>query len=812
MFRSTFLARATLALALAVALISLSARGETIVLKDGFTLHGTKIIKEKTTLFDEKAMENFVVDVAGGVWAIDDGPRWVVFPRTLRQLADVTDANKFKDLTGYTRERYKGQNPFPETIVNPAKVVKDWDFKEWTREIQFKDSRPEAGVHTIKQHVNLINPYYLRVGSSSHRITRYFLTREFPPDMIRKFLETHPDIDEMGKPNADKRERLVRFWIQADLLDEADKDLERLLADLPNEQKRHAGLRAEVVGLRAEQLVAEIERAKDAGRHEWAKKALQEFAKFPKAEVPKGVATKALTLRAEYETLFAKFEQAKTQLAQLAKKVPAADQFLTVAAKAVRDELHPDTVTRLDQFTTLAELAERATKSGKNPAQSPTELLSSAVTGWHLGKVSAEPKLDIAYKCWKARLMAQEYLQITGAPDRVKFLAGYLALPHALKYDELEKLVSLLPPPDAPNPLPIGGTFERSLPPIPAIPQGLNFTLQLPEEYQPGRSYPLIILLRDKGERTIDLLARLGDLPSRNGYIVAVPQWLEPMSSKYEYTPAEREKIQVLLRHLRRAYQVDSDRVNLIGNGEGGAFALDLGACHPDTFAAIVPVNPPIVSRVYITCHAWVNFIDLPVYLIMGDRAAPSVPGVRALNERWMPRGFPTLVTSYKGRDIEWFAQEWTTVFDWMGRKRRAEPGKTLGPPQFGTRTDGPGFTSVRSGPNRFHWLSSENISPARQWNPILGGTPPTSPARFSAEIKPGNAVAVRVAGMSNVTVWFGKGMLDYTKPVKVQVNGAGKVWQANVVPSSQVLMDDLFERADRQRPYFERVDMKVPN
>ena len=65
------------------------------------------------------------------------------------------------------------------------------------------------------------------------------------------------------------------------------------------------------------------------------------------------------------------------------------------------------------------------------------------------------------------------------------------------------------------------------------------------------------------------------------------------------------------------------------------------------------------------------------------------------ISERWMPRGFPTLIVSYKGRGPEWFSEELPYTFDWMGRKRRADPGKMVGPPSYSGKTVAAGSTGL---------------------------------------------------------------------------------------------------------------------
>ncbi len=801
--------RALSALVLALTVAMVAVYGDVIILKDGYTMYGVKTIKEKKALMDEQTGEIFLGAMPNGMTAVDDGPRWVVFPNTPLQVADVSDTNIYQNFASYTRERTRGEGKFPSTARDP-KLLKPWDLKEWTRVIEFKDIDPRLK-HTVKQHINVITPHYVRIGSSSHILSHYFLTREFKPETIRAMLVNHPTLLEMpNKPDPEKRERLVRFWIQADWLDEADKDLDTMLTALPAEKERYARLKSEINGIRAEKLILEIERARDSGRHDWAVKAITAF---PKDDVPRAVAVKLTGLQADYELRTSRFALAKRFLEELPKQIKAGSEFLVEGAAAVRQEMHMDTLSRLEVFVTLSDRAEKDTKAGRRPTQVPEELLAAAITGWHLGKVAAEPKVGSAYKCWTTRKAALDYLRNTQKGGRIKDLEAYLASPNAMAYDELEKLVSLLPPPNAPAVVPVG-PITLKMPPSSTFGNGMSYVLRLPDEYQPGRSYPLLIALPDPAIDPLDekaaekMLNLFGDLPNRLGYIVASPIWWGPLESTYKYSADEQSEVLALLRHLQRSFQIDSDRIYLWGNGEGGSMALDMGGGHPDLFAGVIPVNPAVCQPLYIPAEYWVNFHQLPIYMIMGDKFGPSVSAIRMLSERWMPRGFPSLIVSYKGRGAEWFSEEVPLAFDWMGRKRRVDPGKMVGPPAFGERTTA-GFSSVRATDNRFHWLSSESLNANRIMSPVLG-KPATTPIKFSAKIIPGNAIEAKAFGMKELTIWFGRGMVDYSKPVRLKVND-GKSITEKISPQIPVLMEDLYERGDRQRPYFYRVDMKVP-
>src|SRR5262245_49835152 len=124
---SLFNARVCAALALAVLVAAVAVRADVIVFKDGFTIHGVKTVKERDIIIDPN-IGAIVGPKANGMTAIDDGPRWVVFPTSAQQVADVGGTNRFKDFAAYARERYKGDLKLPSNVINPVKT-KDWDFK-----------------------------------------------------------------------------------------------------------------------------------------------------------------------------------------------------------------------------------------------------------------------------------------------------------------------------------------------------------------------------------------------------------------------------------------------------------------------------------------------------------------------------------------------------------------------------------------------------------------------------------------------------------------------------------------------------------
>ena len=53
----------------------------------------------------------------------------------------------------------------------------------------------------------------------------------------------------------------------------------------------------------------------------------------------------------------------------------------------------------------------------------------------------------------------------------------------------------------------------------------------------------------------------------------------------------------------------------------------------------------------------WPNAQKLPFYVVTGE-IGPSYTASRLLFEQWMPKGFPGVMSVYKGRGVEWYSAE----------------------------------------------------------------------------------------------------------------------------------------------------------
>jgi hypothetical protein len=110
----------------------------------------------------------------------------------------------------------------------------------------------------------------------------------------------------------------------------------------------------------------------------------------------------------------------------------------------------------------------------------------------------------------------------------------------------------------------------------------------------------------------------------------------------------------------------------------------------------------------------------------------------------------------------------------------------------------------MRHTDNRFYWLAADevqarHVTDVKVWNGRL------APATLQANVFAANQIHVRVSGINQVTVWLGPSMIDFAKPVTFRVNGR-QVGPMRVQPSLATLLEDFYERGDRQQLYFARL------
>jgi dienelactone hydrolase len=146
-----------------------------------------------------------------------------------------------------------------------------------------------------------------------------------------------------------------------------------------------------------------------------------------------------------------------------------------------------------------------------------------------------------------------------------------------------------------------------------------------------SKKVPLVIALHGRGAHPTTIIQRAQASAERGGYIVAAPMgyndrgWYGLLDSDRTTPPLLRQysekDVMNVLSFMRKEFDVDENRIYLMGTSMGGAGALFLAVKHPDIWAAVGAGAPPIRRATHGETIAGIsNIRHLPVMLVHGDR------------------------------------------------------------------------------------------------------------------------------------------------------------------------------------------------
>jgi hypothetical protein len=589
--------------------------------------------------------------------------------------------------------------------------------------------------------------------------------------------------------------KLHKFFVQAKWYADAEKELDLLIKAVPDSKERVDKAREALRELQAEELLKQADRGVAAGQIRLAQALVQAI---PQSGLG-NVTVKVNTARVKFQNLEKQWAQAERYLRALSEEVRGPNaEILSEAAGEIRDDLYVEGLDRLEPFINLAEQDERAKKDGRIQAQKSEELLALAITGWLLGKESAEPKPDAARKLWKARDFILAYQRSHNIQMRRKMLEMYQK-DEPVEIEELARIIAMSPPPDADSmTAPTMTERQTNIPNANRAP--VSYTLQLPLEYRHGRPYPLLVVLHGGSERAPQIAERYSYWAKLNGFILASVDWSGVNSTNYEYTADEHQRVLDAIRDVRLHYHVDCDRIFLSGFAEGANAACDIGLSHPDMFAGVSLIS--CMPKMGMMLPMWGNAKYLPFYMVTGDMAGDAPKNNQRLVSEWITKGFPAMHVLYRGRGTEWFPGEIPNIFEWMMRKVRSK-----GYPDLGTYPVGmegaEAFQTMRNEDNRFYWVTAEKINEKYLYENRGKGNA-VVPARIQATIMPGNQIRLYTVGIKEASLWFAPGMIDFTKPLSISYRGTVRertqTIKTPLKPDLTTMMEDFYIRGDPLR------------
>ena len=793
-----------------------------VIFKDGYFISG-RVTQPKSFITDPESGASFTIPLEGGFFYVEDGVRRIHF--SPRQVLEVLpeDPKRDKNLlvlgkTGFT----------PRDTLPPGWQVEsasNWDHN-WDRTISGFLTKSANRFH-IDQRMIYLTPEFAWVTSKRYAWAPCYFTREIGPKASRTLLNYYFDnknnkIKEMSEEA--KRLLVFKFLYQAGWLDDAAKEMANFKKDFPapknpDEVKTYE---ESLKKLQVNVFIDNLLLAHKVGQPKEVRLALEEYDKKDYGKLLPEIRLQVQEIKNHYRGprgMDNKLKDAARLLADMPKQATGANRsFFTKAAEVMAEDLNHDTVGRLETFLDYAQQFERRSKSKKKNVISADEILALAVSGWLQGDILAATDVQMARTLWKARTMVLAYQKAEESASRAQILKSFIKQ-HEITVDVIDRLIQHLPPPEPYEK--IGDDLLKLEIGIDGPAQGTSYFVLLPPEYNHQRRYPVLFALNAGGETPKAMMSRLATLARKNGYILVAPVYASGLKFQYGYTAREHACVTDCIRDLRRKFQIDSDRVFMLGWRQGGNMAFDVGLSHPDLFAGVITMNgsPLPYGQKY-----WSNGQYLPFYCIDGDMNGKMPGQHRMLFKEWIRGQYPSLYVEYKGRGSEWFSAELPTMFEWMKNKTRAAPLKQLGLLHTGGRS-GEEFRSNRETDNRFYWLSTDSILPAYLAGPSAMGKSAPRPATLQATIIPGNylnvrkgvavkneawnQVNVRTFGVNQVSVSIGPKMIDWNLPVRFRVNTSLMGKDRMIQPSLLTLLEDFYWQGDRQRLVYAKLEAR---
>ena len=773
---------------LAVLLCQTAVTAQRVRLKDGRILQGKVLpisgIAESPVLFEDPES----APKSTPILVIDDNLRRVFVPKFF--LAEVIDQLPEKQVVikPWQNEAQVGS---ALASVGPSLGITPWDkFGRRIYEMQTRN-----GPLAVVQGITVLTPRYAKVeglrGQPKSIVWDMRLaTSSIPSDRLAEILETAVDQD-------DPQEwlRVVSFYLQAERYRDARLELQKIIERFPDRKELQDEVR-QLRQLGARRIFKEIELRQAAGQHELVSNLL---ANFPADEVAGETLQQVREMISEYESESQRIKQTMEQLTAAVEELGDPDHRSLVqpTIEEIGATLSRNNVDRLAPFLQLV----------TDPQLTAEEKMALALSGWYLGGEDVDKKLSVALSLVKAHEAVRQYLREPLALERSKLIAEMRSMEGA-SVERVAKLIAHMNPPwDFPEEalqmgscqLEAKGQTEHG---------NFRYLVQLPPEYDPYRRYPTIVALNGaynspeqeldfwtgspKRDETGQIVGPPHGQAMRHGYITISIDWHKPQQYAYEYSLREHEAVLTCLRDACRRLSINTDRVYLTGHGIGGDAVWDVALSHPDLWAGVIPFVAKIDPVKKYVQHYLENSQHVPVYFVAGEKDGQKMSKNASVLDKCLLKRFDLTVVEFLGRGQEPFHDEILEAFAWMELPTH----RRTGPPErFECNT-------MRPWDNFFWWVECHGFS-----SPVYPGDWPRRNARPTVvkgrKLNP--TLLSAHTPSERTTLWFGPDLVDFSAPsLRVKLNG-------NKVPTPRpelaVLLEDVRTRADRQRPFWAKVD-----
>jgi hypothetical protein len=324
------------------------------------------------------------------------------------------------------------------------------------------------------------------------------------------------------------------------------------------------------------------------------------------------------------------------------------------------------------------------------------------------------------------------------------------------------------------------------------------YTVEVPDTYDAARRYQVRVQLhggvmmretgQPRGAGTIGALAGAEQI-----YIIPnawrdAPWW----------SAAQEENIDAVLDSVKRTYNVDENRVALAGVSDGATAAYYFAMRHTTPFSSFLPLNGSmmVLANEGLGIASQLspnNLLNKPLFIVNGDLdplypTGAVGPYVEHLDKSGVPLTFDPQPNGV--HNTAWWPQV-KDAFESFVHEHPRDPY----PARLTWETD------RADGHGRAHWLVIDKLRTPRREPPLPDVNDFTRPSgetrpmfRRSRDagrvdlVRDGNIVEAHTHGVAAFTLLLSPDVFDFTKPVKVLVNGR-VAFDGQVEPSLSTLL-----------------------
>ena len=307
----------------------------------------------------------------------------------------------------------------------------------------------------------------------------------------------------------------------------------------------------------------------------------------------------------------------------------------------------------------------------------------------------------------------------------------------------------------------------------------VNFTVYVPENYDPAKSHGLVLCLHGAGGGSESFYGIFKDLADNSGFLVASPATLGGLWWQGGDTLALG-----LLEHMKKKFNVDTNRVFITGFSNGGHGAYFTALRFPDLFAGAVPMSGSPAGEISGSTKKFIeNAFNLPFQAIHGgqDRVIPFNTSDRTI-KRMQELGFDAKMKAYPTMGHTYLPKtDRPELHEWVKSKVRKPFPKKIS------------YYFDKSKSSRCYWLEAGSF---------------TGLAHVEAKVE-GNTITLKTENIDSLDVLLNEKLVNMGEPVVVKLNGE-EVFNGRVEPNIRTLLENAFARRDPNTLFTVKVTINV--